>query len=78
MSDLRPLSQEHQTLMDSARFRLLSLALCTLPLLGTLLFATAMPTAGAAEALPFTKPALPAALTTPNAPKTFLMPEEAF
>ncbi len=78
MSDLRPLPQENQTLMDFARLRLQRLGSCTLLLLGALLLATAMPPAGASEALPFNKPALPATLATSNAPKTFLMPEEAF
>ncbi|NDU92760.1 MAG: protein-disulfide reductase DsbD [Ferrovum sp.] len=65
--------------MNLARFLLLSSALRVLPLAGGLLLATlvALPSS-ATEGLSFNKPALPAALVSSNAPKTFLMPEEAF
>ena len=74
-----PQGLENQPLMKPASALLLRTALRIPAFLGGLLLA-ALPAlnAGAVDGLPFNKPALPAALAAPSAPKTFLMPEEAF
>jgi thiol:disulfide interchange protein DsbD len=79
MSGLMPIRLEKLALMNLARFLLLrhTLRALALTLAGSLMLAAVF-SAGAAEGLPFNKPALPAALASTSAPKVFLMPEEAF